>query len=185
MLSVEQYLFQWPDTHWTWIWICTVHSKTALWILASLNSVWSKHLYFSFCFYLNNLQFHYAVFFAYIRLREQEIRNLMWISECVAQNQKSRVHDSVVFIFWVLQSNVKKFILKDLCERLSIFHRWMNVESPGSYTISLSAPPTITCNLPAQTTAGKKNCCTLNKLCTVIPCSLQVLRHVLYWSNFE
>ncbi|KAF8670948.1 hypothetical protein HU200_036373 [Digitaria exilis] len=44
-------------------------------------------------------QFHYAVFFAYIRLREQEIRNLMWISECVAQNQKNRVHDSVVFIF--------------------------------------------------------------------------------------
>ncbi|WOK95777.1 V-type proton ATPase subunit d2 isoform X1 [Canna indica] len=44
-------------------------------------------------------QFHYAVFFAYMRLREQEIRNLMWISECVAQNQKSRIHDSVVFIF--------------------------------------------------------------------------------------
>ncbi|KAJ8775115.1 hypothetical protein K2173_020119 [Erythroxylum novogranatense] len=31
-------------------------------------------------------EFHYAVFFAYMRLREQEIRNLMWISECVAQN---------------------------------------------------------------------------------------------------
>ncbi|MCO5605865.1 hypothetical protein L7F22_060049 [Adiantum nelumboides] len=44
-------------------------------------------------------QFHYAVFFAYIRLREQEIRNLMWISECVAQNQKSRIHDGIVFIF--------------------------------------------------------------------------------------
>ncbi|RHN44195.1 putative ATPase, V0 complex, c/d subunit [Medicago truncatula] len=44
-------------------------------------------------------QFHYVVFFAYMRLREQEIRNLMWISECVAQHQKSRVHDSVVFIF--------------------------------------------------------------------------------------
>ncbi|CAA7051935.1 unnamed protein product [Microthlaspi erraticum] len=45
------------------------------------------------------LQFHYAVFFAYMRLREQEIRNLMWISECVAQNQKSRIHDSVVYMF--------------------------------------------------------------------------------------
>lgn len=45
------------------------------------------------------MQFHYGVFFAYMRLREQEIRNLMWVSECVAQNQKSRVHDSVVFIF--------------------------------------------------------------------------------------
>lgn len=45
------------------------------------------------------VQFHYAVFFAYMRLREQEIRNLMWISECVAQNQKNRVHDSVVTIF--------------------------------------------------------------------------------------
>eukprot|EP00270_Netrium_digitus_P019159 TRINITY_DN749_c0_g1_i3.p1 TRINITY_DN749_c0_g1~~TRINITY_DN749_c0_g1_i3.p1 ORF type:complete len:418 (-),score=93.69 TRINITY_DN749_c0_g1_i3:300-1367(-) len=44
-------------------------------------------------------QFHYGVFFAYVRLREQEIRNLMWISECVAQNQKSRINDGIVFIF--------------------------------------------------------------------------------------
>jgi hypothetical protein len=45
------------------------------------------------------LQFHYAVFFAYMRLREQETRNLMWISECVAQNQKSRIHDGIVMTF--------------------------------------------------------------------------------------
>lgn len=44
-------------------------------------------------------QFHYAVFFAYVRLREQEIRNLMWISECVAQNQKARIHDGIVLLF--------------------------------------------------------------------------------------
>lgn len=46
-------------------------------------------------------QFHYAVFFAYMKLREQETRNLMWISECVAQNQKARIHDGIVIIFWL------------------------------------------------------------------------------------
>jgi len=44
-------------------------------------------------------QFHYGVFFAYMRLREQEIRNVMWISECIAQDQKSRVNDGIVLIF--------------------------------------------------------------------------------------
>lgn len=69
---------------------------TNLWALCHYCgfSCWDLWLHILFA------QFHYAVFFAYIRLREQEIRNLMWISECVAQNQKNRVHDSVVFIFW-------------------------------------------------------------------------------------
>ena len=44
-------------------------------------------------------QFHYAIFYAYMRLREQEIRNLMWVSECVAQDQKARAPDGVVFLF--------------------------------------------------------------------------------------
>ena len=41
-------------------------------------------------------QFHYGSFYCYLKLREQEIRNLMWVSECVAQQQKSRIHDGVV-----------------------------------------------------------------------------------------
>lgn len=44
-------------------------------------------------------QFHYGVFFAYMRLREQEIRNIMWVSECVAQDQKARITDGIVYIF--------------------------------------------------------------------------------------
>jgi len=44
-------------------------------------------------------QFHYGVFFAYMRLAEQEIRNLMWISECIAQDQKLRINDGICPIF--------------------------------------------------------------------------------------
>lgn len=41
-------------------------------------------------------QFHYGIFYSYFRLREQEIRNLMWVAECVSQKQKNRVHDGLV-----------------------------------------------------------------------------------------
>lgn len=44
-------------------------------------------------------QFQYGVFFAYLHLREQEVRNLMWVSECIVQNQKGRINDGIIYIF--------------------------------------------------------------------------------------
>lgn len=43
--------------------------------------------------------FHYGGLYAYIKLKEQEHKNIVWIAECVAQYKRNKMNDLLIMMF--------------------------------------------------------------------------------------
>jgi len=44
-------------------------------------------------------QYHFGVFYAWVKLREQEVRNIRWISDMITVQKKDRIDSTIVPIF--------------------------------------------------------------------------------------
>jgi V-type H+-transporting ATPase subunit d len=50
------------------------------------------------CHQAFELQFNFAIFYAFAKLQENELNNLMWLCECISQQQKGNLEEGLVHV---------------------------------------------------------------------------------------
>lgn len=56
---------------------------------------WFYYLEMQLCRNAFTQQFTLSTIYAWLKSKEQEIRNITWIAECIAQNQKNRIESYI------------------------------------------------------------------------------------------
>jgi len=57
-----------------------------------------RRLELEYCQQTFEVQFNFAIFYAFTKFQENELSNLLWLCECIAQQQKANLDEGMVHV---------------------------------------------------------------------------------------